>query len=68
MSSWSRDYPFDASDGSSLSVAGGDGRGGVVPSTNHFSSNKVDCWIGGGDFVSSNSRLSPISFHLRCKS
>ena len=36
--------------------------------TNHSSSNKVGCWLGGGDFVSFYIRLSSISLQLRGKS
>ena len=38
----SRDYPVGASDGSLFGVPDGYGKGGVVPSTTHFTSKEVD--------------------------
>ena len=42
--------------GSSFDVSVGDGKGGVGPRTNHLTSQKVDCWTHGGNFVGSQSR------------
>ena len=49
-----RYYPVGASGGPSFGV--GDGKGGVGPRTTHINSQKVDCCISGGNYVSSHSR------------
>ena len=53
VSSWSRDYTFSASSGSSFRVAAGDGKGGVGTRITYFYSKKVNFGLDGGDFVSS---------------
>ena len=53
------DYPFDVSGGSSFFVATSDGKGDMYPSTTYLSSRKVDYWIYGGGFVSSQIRDYP---------
>ena len=42
--------------GSSFSIASGDGKYGMGHRITHLSSQKVDCWIDGGNFVSSMRR------------
>ena len=52
-----RDDPVGASDGSSFGVGDGDdSKCGVDSRTSHITSQRVDCWIYGDDFVSSKSR------------
>ena len=49
-------------DGSTFGVGDGYGRGGVGPRTTNMTSQKVDFWIVGGDFVSYKIRdYSPMS-------
>ena len=52
----SRDYPVVTSGGSLSGVTAGYGNGYVGPRTTHLTSQKVDFWIDGGDFVLSRSR------------
>ena len=54
-SSLSRYYSAGSSSVCSFGVVDGDGKSGVDPSNIHLYSPKVDCWIYGGDFVSSKS-------------
>ena len=49
---WSSYYPVGAAGDSSFSVSDGDGKGSVGTRTTHLSSQKFDCWIDGGKFVS----------------
>ena len=51
-SSFSRGYSDNATGNSSFGVIAVDGKGGLGPRTTHLSSQKVDCWINGGDFLS----------------
>ena len=58
--SWIRDYSVGDGGGYSFIIAYGDGTCGVAPSITHLSSQKVDCWIDGGNIVSSLS----IDYHM----
>ena len=68
MSYWSRDNTIGATDGSSFSVNSGNFIFDVGPRTTNLSYYKVDCWLDGVYFVSSQSRLSSITFQYRNKS
>ena len=47
----SKEYLVDHFPGSSFDLDVGDGKGVVGPKTSHLTSEKVDCWTDGGNFV-----------------
>ena len=56
VSSSSKDYPVVVLGVYSFGLGDGDGEGGVDTRTTHLNYQKVDCWIDGGNFLSSQSR------------
>ena len=50
-SSFSKYYSVDALGGSIFGVVGSDDKGCVFPRNTHITSQKVYCWIDGGNFV-----------------
>ena len=59
-------YPVGAYDCSLFGISSGCGRGRVGPRTTHLTSQKVDFWIDGDDFVLSRSReYSSINYQYR---
>ena len=61
---FSRDYSVGAFICSSFSTGDSYGKGDVCSSTTHISSQKVDCWIDGGDFLSSQNRYYTSMIHV----
>ena len=55
------DYLFGYYNSSSFGVTDGYGKGGAVTRTTYLTSQKVDCWLDSGDFLS---WMSPYSIWL----